>query len=97
MKPFLIVMAVATLNVCLFSEIASSEPLQGTWSGLGYLKPTDGQRQNVSCHVSYSPQGSKVVAVSATCASSSTSIHQIGQLSMGRARPLYRGVLQQRV
>ena len=96
MRPFPVVLVAAGLNVCLFAEVASSEPLQGTWSGLGYVKPTDGQRQNVSCHFSYSPQGSKVVAVSATCASSSTTIHQIGQLSMGRARPLYRGVLQQR-
>ena len=82
MKPFLIVIAVAVLNLCALSTVASSEPLQGTWSGPGYVKPTNGERQNVTCHVSYSPQGSKVVAVTATCSSSSTTIHQTGQLSM---------------
>jgi len=82
MRPFPVVMAVAALNLCAFATVASSEPLQGTWSGMGYVKPTDGQRETVSCHVSYSPEGSKVVAVSATCASGSTTIHQTGQLSL---------------
>ena len=39
MKPFLIVIAVAVLNLCALSTVASSEPLQGTWSGPGYVKP----------------------------------------------------------
>lgn len=82
MRPFSVVLAAAALNVCVFAGAASSEPLQGTWSGRGYVKPTEGQREMVSCRVSYSPQGSKVVAVSATCASASTTIHQTGQLSM---------------
>ena len=52
------------------------------WSGSGTVAPTGGQRPMVRCRVSYSPQGSKVVTVSATCTSASTTIHKTGQLSM---------------
>lgn len=76
-----VVLAAAALNICVFAEVAYSEPLQGSWSGSGYVK-ANGQRESVSCRVSYSPQGSKVVAVSATCASASATIRQTGQLSM---------------
>ncbi|MEQ1716861.1 MAG: hypothetical protein ABL907_12880 [Hyphomicrobium sp.] len=62
--------------------LAHAEPLSGTWSGSGYVQPKDGQREKVRCRVSYSPQGSQVVAVSATCASASMTIHQTGSLSM---------------
>lgn len=61
---------------------ANAEPLSGTWSGSGYVQPRDGQREKVRCRVTYSPQGASVVAVSATCASASTTIHQTGSLSM---------------
>lgn len=61
---------------------AVAEPLQGSWSGNGFFKPTDGKRESVRCRVSYSPQGTSVVAVSATCASASATIRQSGQLSM---------------
>jgi hypothetical protein len=44
--------------------------------------PKSGQREKVRCRVSFTPHGSKVVAVTATCASASTSIRQTGQLSM---------------
>ena len=82
MRPLPVLVAVAALNLCVLSEAAYSEPLQGTWSGSGTVAPTGGQREMVRCRVSYSPQGSKVVAVSATCTSASTTIHQTGQLSM---------------
>jgi hypothetical protein len=82
MRPLSVVLTAAALNFCIFAEVAYSEPLQGSWSGSGYVKPTDGQRENVRCRVSYSPQGSKVVAVSATCTSASTTIRQTGQLSL---------------
>lgn len=64
------------------ASVAKAEPLSGTWSGTGYVQPRDGQREKVRCRVTYSPQGSSVVAVSATCASASTTIHQTGSLSM---------------
>lgn len=76
------VLIVAAMSVCVFAQVAHSEPLQGTWSGRGYVEPTNGQRETVSCRVSFTPQGSKVVAVSAICASSSTTIRQTGQLTM---------------
>jgi hypothetical protein len=60
----------------------SADPLSGTWSGSGYVKPSKGERENVRCRVSYSPAGSKVVSVTATCASSSITLHQTGELSM---------------
>ena len=65
---------------------ANAEPLSGTWSGSGYVQPRDGQREKVRCRVTYSPQGASVVAVSATCASASTTIHQTGSLSVGSQR-----------
>ena len=82
MRPLPVLMAVAALSFCVLPDAAYSEPLQGTWSGSGTVEPTGGQREKVRCRVSYSPQGSKVVAVSATCASASTKIRQTGQLSM---------------
>lgn len=75
--------ATAALSVLLIANAASSEPLlEGAWRGTGYVKPTDGERQRVECEVRLAPQGSKVVAVSATCRSNSTTIHQTGQLSI---------------
>ena len=65
-----------------FAHAASAEPLRGSWSGSGYVKPANGDRERVSCRVNYQPQGSSTVAVSATCASASTTIHQTGQLTM---------------
>jgi hypothetical protein len=40
--------------------------LHGSWSGSGYIVPKSGQKESVRCRVSYSPQGTKVVAVSCT-------------------------------
>jgi hypothetical protein len=77
-----VLLAVATLSFCVLPDAAYSEPLQGTWSGSGTVEATGGQHEKVRCRVSYSPQGSKVVAVSATCASASTTIRQTGQLSI---------------
>ena len=97
MRPFSVVLAAAALNVCVFAGAASSASLQGTWSGRGYVKPTEGQREMVSCRVSYSPQGSKVVAVSATCASSLNDDTSDRPALHGHAEPLCRGLLQQRI
>ena len=63
------------------SAPASADVLSGTWSGGGYVQPTDGQREKVRCRVTYSPQGASTVAVAATCASSSTTIQQTGSLT----------------
>ena len=71
----------AAFALTAVSMPALADGLSGNWSGGGYVKPRDGQREKVSCRVKYTPQGSSVVAVSATCASASTTIQQTGQLS----------------
>lgn len=73
--------AAAVLLATGGATAALADPLQGSWSGSGYVKPADGKRESVRCRVQYSPQGS-AVAVSATCASASVTIRQSGQLSM---------------
>lgn len=73
--------AAAVLMAVGGATAALSDPLQGSWSGSGYVKPTDGKRESVRCRVQYNPEGS-AVAVSATCASASITIRQSGQLSM---------------
>lgn len=64
----------------LASAPASAAELSGTWSGTGSVKPKDGKTESVRCRVTYSPEGS-AVGVSATCASSSTTIRQTGSLT----------------
>lgn len=59
---------------------ASAASLSGTWSGGGYVKPTDGKRERVHCRVTYSQQSSKVFSVSAVCASKSNKIRQSGEV-----------------
>lgn len=81
MKSLAPLMTAAILIAMGSATAAIADPLQGSWSGTGYFKPTDGKRESVRCKVSYSPQGS-AVAVDATCASASATIHQSGQLSM---------------
>lgn len=59
---------------------AKAAPIDGTWSGGGYVKPTDGKRERVRCRVTYRRQTSKVYSVSAVCASASTQIRQTGEV-----------------
>lgn len=82
MKPLHVVFAAVATGLFVFTAAAVAEPLKGTWSGTGYVKPAKGQSESVRCRVSYNPEGSSVVAVSATCASSSVTLHQTGELSM---------------
>lgn len=81
MKLLHVALAAIGMSLCGLSALAA-EPLQGTWTGTGYVKPSKGERESVRCKVSYNPEGSSVVAVSATCASSSITLHQTGELSM---------------
>lgn len=81
MKPFSVVLCTAVFSLGAVSTVAVADSLGGSWSGSGYVTPADGQREKVRCRVNYSPQGEKVVAVSATCASASMTIQQTGQLS----------------
>lgn len=79
--------AMRTLGVALilslgaFAGPAAADTLSGTWSGSGSVSPKDGKTERVRCRITYSPQGASTVGVSATCASSSTTIHQTGSLS----------------
>jgi len=70
------------LGFAVPTQAAHAEILSGTWSGSGYVQPKEGKRESVRCRVTYSPQGTKVVAVAATCASASVTIRQTGSLSM---------------
>lgn len=82
MKRILSGVAGVMLGVAVLAGGAQSAPLEGSWSGDGYVAPKQGKREKVRCRVTYSPQGAKVVAVKAVCASASTTIHQTGQLLM---------------
>ena len=78
-------MPVAFATLAIDPQAARAASLEGSWSGGGYVKPKSGNRERVRCRVSFSRQGAKVYAVSATCASASTTIRQTGQLSMVNA------------
>jgi len=56
--------------------------LEGLWTGGGYVQPASGQRERVSCRVSYSRRSRSVLGVVATCATTSTKIRQTGELLM---------------
>ena len=55
-------------------------PIDGTWSGGGYVKPASGKRERVRCRVTYRRQTAKVYSVSAVCASASAQIRQTGEI-----------------
>jgi hypothetical protein len=70
-----------SLAVSVGATVAvGAAPIDGTWSGGGYVKPTDGKRERVSCRVTYRRQTPKVFSVSAVCASTSTQIRQSGEV-----------------
>ena len=68
--------------LALATQAAHAVPLDGTWTGSGFVTPSSGQRERVSCRVSYSRQGPSVYAFSATCATASAKFNQSGQLTM---------------
>lgn len=75
----------AVLAVCLQATSSVAAPLQGSWSGSGYVKPKAGQRERVRCRVSYTRLSRKVFAVSARCASASATLRQTGTVLMVRS------------
>lgn len=58
--------------------------LEGNWSGGGYVQPTNGQREKVTCKVNYHQLNETVHAVKATCATASMKIVQTGEVSTVR-------------
>lgn len=77
-----VVCLVAAGLVGLTASPASAGPLDGSWSGSGYVKPTNGKRERVRCRIRYSRQSSKVYGVSAVCATPSANIRQSGEVLM---------------
>lgn len=77
-------LAAAVMTVALLmgagSPSAMADPLAGTWSGGGYVQPKNGQREKVSCRVTYKRESAKVYGVRATCASTSAKIQQTGEV-----------------
>ncbi len=78
------------LGLNLSSATAFAAPLGGTWAGSGFIAPVGAERQRVRCVVRYDRRSSRVFGVRATCASSSGSIRQTGELLQIR-RNLYAG------
>lgn len=70
------------LVAMLGAPAAEAAPIDGSWSGNGYVQPNNGQRERVRCRVSYSRQSAKVYGVSAICASPSANIRQTGEVLM---------------
>lgn len=85
MNRWIVALAFVVLAALLPAGQAHAVPLEGSWSGAGYVSPNSGQRERVRCRVSYSKQTPKVYSVSATCASSSAQIRQSGTLLKVRA------------
>lgn len=58
--------------------------LEGSWTGGGYVHPTNGEREKVTCRVTYHQTSDTVHSVKATCASASVKIVQTGELTTVR-------------
>ena len=81
MKTFLRLLALAPLALLISTGGAAAETLSGSWSGSGTAVPNDGAKEKVSCRISYTPQGGKLVGVNVKCTSTSAKrIAQTGQL-----------------
>ncbi|MEO1204707.1 MAG: hypothetical protein AAFV45_00090 [Pseudomonadota bacterium] len=75
------------LVTCLILVPASVAPawaatLQGTWSGSGYINPSEGKREKVRCRITYSRQTPKIYSVRAVCATASGKVNQTGEVLM---------------
>lgn len=60
---------------------AQNVSLEGVWSGGGYLKPNDGEREIVRCRVKYIKYTEKLYEADGKCAHTSGAIYQSGQLT----------------
>ena len=87
MRASFVLAAPLSLAILAAPVPAAAVELSGTWSGSGYVKPISGQRESVRCRVTFDRESSKVFGVQATCASSSNSIRQTGEVLM--IRPNY--------
>lgn len=60
---------------------AQTVKLEGSWSGSGYFKPSNGKRESIRCRVSYRKVTNKLYSASGTCANPSGTIRQSAQLT----------------
>ena len=87
MRKLFLALPVLLATLAGSSLTAHAGPIDGTWSGSGYVQVTDGKREKVRCRVTYSRQTDKVFSVKATCASPSNKIYQTGEvLKVGNDR-----------
>lgn len=79
----LILPAIAFLALTTAAPLSAQAAslLEGSWSGTGYVHPTNGQREKVTCRVTYHQMSETVHSVKATCASASAKIVQTGELT----------------
>lgn len=80
MRKLILALPVLLGSIAISSITAHAGPIDGTWSGGGYVQITDGKREKVRCKVTYSRQTDKVYAVNAVCASPSNKIRQTGEV-----------------
>lgn len=67
--------------------LAQSIGIEGYWRGIGFVKPTDGQREKIHCRVTFNRKSTNTYGVQAKCASQGTNITQTGTLQRtGRNR-----------
>lgn len=84
MKTTTTLAALAALTFTLGAPPADAASLNGTWRGAGYIEPSEGRRERVTCVATYSRRSRTVFSVRATCASSSGSIRQTGEVLLVR-------------
>lgn len=74
--------AVCTLAVVVigFPMTGHAASLDGSWSGTGFVKPSDSKRQKVRCRITYTRETSKVFRVRAACATTSNKFIQTGRV-----------------
>lgn len=63
------------------SSQAQSVSLEGSWSGNGYFKPSNGKREKIRCQVNYRKVTNKLYSAAGTCANPSGTLHQSAQLT----------------
>lgn len=59
---------------------ADSVPLEGDWSGSGFIKPNTGEKEKVFCKISYNKETNTVYRLRADCASTSIKLVQTGSI-----------------
>ena len=72
--------AAVFLSQLSLTGTARADSLAGTWSGSGYVAPSESARESVRCRITYTQQSAKVYGVVARCASKSEKVVQTGEV-----------------